>query len=58
MTTRRVLWRCREGRLGIALAVVLTLLVLARPLLVVDLDQVNYRTQLQAPSPGHLPGMD
>lgn len=58
MTTWRALWRHREGRLGIILAVVLALLVLAGPLFAMDPDQVDYKAQLQAPSPGHLFGTD
>ena len=58
MTTWRALWRHREGRLGIVLAVVLALLVLAGPLFAMDPDQVDYRAQLQAPGPGHLLGTD
>ena len=41
MTTWRALWRHREGRLGIILAVVLALLVLAGPLFAMDPDQVD-----------------
>lgn len=58
MRILRALWRHREGRLGLLLALALALLVAVGPLLVSDPDATDYRAQLQAPCLTHWLGTD